>query len=52
MSTTKAEKYAWRARNCDTVEEVGDCLKRAVDELVEAIRNLEARVERLESKVR
>jgi uncharacterized protein Yka (UPF0111/DUF47 family) len=52
MSTDKAEKYARQARNCDTVEDVGDRMKRAIDELVEAIRSLEARVERLESKVR
>ena len=52
MSTAKAERYARRARNCDTVEDVGDYMKRAVDELVEAIRDLEARVKRLESKVR
>ena len=52
MSTAKAERYARQARTCDTVEDVGDYMKRAVDELVEAIRDLEARVKRLESKVR
>jgi len=52
MSTAKAERYARRARNCDTVEDVGDYMKRAVDELVEAIRNLETRIKHLESKVR
>ena len=52
MSTAKAERYARQARNCDTVEDVGDYMKRAVDELVEASRDLEARVKRLESKAR
>ena len=52
MSTAKAERYARQAKNCDTVEDVGDYMKRAVDEPVEAIRDLEARVKRLESKVR
>jgi len=52
MSTAKAERYARRARNCDTFEDVGDYMKRAVNELVEAIRELEARVKRLDSKVR
>jgi hypothetical protein len=51
MSTAKAERYARQARNSDTVEDVGDYMTRAV-ELVEAIRDLEARVKRLESKVR
>ena len=48
MSTAKAERYARQARNSDTVEDVGDYMTRAVDELVEAIRDLEARVKRLE----
>jgi hypothetical protein len=52
MSTAKAEMYARHARNSDTVEDVGDYMKRAVDELVGAIRDLEARVKRLESKAR
>ena len=52
MSTAKAERYARQARNCDIVEDVGDYMKRAVNELVEAIRELEARVKRLDSKVR
>jgi hypothetical protein len=52
MSTVKAEKYGRRARGCDTAEDVGDCVNRAVDELVKAIRDLEARVERLETGVR
>jgi hypothetical protein len=34
MSTAKAEMYARRARNSDTVENVSDYLKRAIDELV------------------
>ena len=52
MSTAKAERYARQTKNCDTVEDVGDYMKRAVDELVAAIRDLDARVKRLESKVR
>jgi len=48
MSTAKAERYARQARNCDTVEDVGGYIKHAIDELVEAIRDLEARVKRLE----
>ena len=52
MSTAKAERYARQARNCDIVEDVGDYMKRAVDELGAAIRDLEVRVKRLESKVR
>jgi hypothetical protein len=50
MNITKAEKYGRQARNCDTIEDVGDCLKSAIEKLVEAIRDLEARVERLESR--
>ena len=49
MSMSKAEEYGRRARNADSVEEVGDNIKRAIDELVQAIRGLEARVKRLES---
>jgi hypothetical protein len=48
MSTAKVEKYARQARNCDTVEDVGDYMKRAIDDLIEVIRDLEARVKRLE----
>ena len=28
MSTAKAERYARQAKNCDTVEDVGDYMKR------------------------
>jgi hypothetical protein len=52
MGTAKAEKYARGARNSDTVEDVGDYVKLAIDELIKAIRDLETRVERLESKFR
>ena len=48
MSTAKAEMYARQARNSDTVEDIGDYMKRAIDELVAAIRDLEARLKRLE----
>jgi hypothetical protein len=33
-------------------DDLGDYMKRAVDELVAAVRDLDARVKRLESKVR
>jgi hypothetical protein len=52
MSTAKAERYARQARNCDTVEDVSEYMKCAINELVKAVRDLEARVKRLESKVR
>jgi hypothetical protein len=52
MSTAKAERYARQAKNSDTVEDVGDYMKRVVDELVAAIRDLEARVKWLGTKVR
>jgi hypothetical protein len=52
MSMSAAEKYARRARNSDSVEDVGYNMACAIDELVQAIRDLEARVKRLESKVR
>ena len=41
MSISSAEKYARRARNFDSIEDVGDNVARAVDELVQAIRDLE-----------
>ena len=50
MSTVKAEKYARQARNSDTLEDVGEHMKCAIDELAKAIHNLDARVGRLESK--
>jgi hypothetical protein len=52
MSATKAEMYARKAQNSDTVEDVSAYMKLAVDELVKAIRDLETRIERLESRNR
>jgi hypothetical protein len=52
MSTSAAEKYGRRARNSDTIEDMGYNVAFAIDELAQAIRDLEARVKRLESKVR
>ena len=52
MSISKAEEYGRRARNADSVEDIGGNVPRAIDELIEAIRDLEARVKRLESKAR
>jgi hypothetical protein len=52
MSMSTAEKYARRARNSDSLEDVAYNIACAIDELAQAIRDLEARVKRLESKVR
>jgi hypothetical protein len=52
MSMSTAEKYARRARNSDSLEDVAYNMACAIDELVQAIRDLEARVKRLESRVR
>ena len=52
MSMSKAEEYGRRARNSDTIEDVGYNVACAIDELVEAIRELEVRVKRLDFKVR
>jgi hypothetical protein len=52
MSVSKAEEYGRRARNADSVENIGGNVARAIDELIEAIRDLEARVKRLESRAR
>ena len=52
MSISTAEKYASRARNSDSLEDVAYNIACAIDELVQAIRDLEARVRRLESKER
>jgi hypothetical protein len=51
MSMSTAEKYARRARNSDSLEDVAYNMACAIDELVQAIRDLEARVKRLESRV-
>jgi hypothetical protein len=52
MSTSDAERYARRARNSSTAQEVGDNAKRAIDALIEAINKLESRVKRLERDAR
>jgi hypothetical protein len=51
MTTSDAEKYSRRAQAAGDVAEVGSAVKHAVDELVRAIRDLEARISRLESKM-
>lgn len=52
MSMSSAEKYARRARNSDSLEDVAYNMACAIDELVQAVRDLEARVKRLESRTR
>jgi hypothetical protein len=52
MSTSTAGKYARRVRNSDSLEDVAYNVACAIDELVQAIRDLEARVKQLESKGR
>ena len=52
MSIPAAEKYARRSRNSDSLEDVAYNVACAIDELVEAIRDLETRVKRLESTER
>ena len=52
MSMSTAEKYARRARNSDSLEDVAYNVACAIDELVKAIREPEVRIKRLESEVR
>ncbi len=52
MSTSNAEMYARRARNADDVAEVGANVKKAIDELISVIKELESRVSSLESQIR
>jgi hypothetical protein len=52
MSMSTAEKYARRARNSDSLEDVAYNVACAIEELAQAIRDLEARMKRLESRVR
>jgi len=47
MSTSNAEMYGRRARDAQDFKEVGNNVKRAVDELIRAIKALETRVSRL-----
>ena len=51
MTTSDAEKYGRRAKVARDVAEIGSAVMHAVDELVRAIRDLETRVSRLESKM-
>jgi hypothetical protein len=50
MSLSNAEMYGRRARNADNHEEVGENVKKAIDELIREIRDLEARVSNLERR--
>jgi hypothetical protein len=52
MSTSAAEKHGRRVRNSDSVEDIGYNVACAIDEIVQAIRDLEARVKRLEPRMR
>jgi hypothetical protein len=52
MSTSNAEMYGRRARDAQDFKDVGDNVKRAVDELIRAIKALETRVTRLEARAR
>jgi hypothetical protein len=52
MSTATVAKYARRVRNSDSLEDVAYNVACAIDELVQAIRDLEVRVKRLEAKGR
>jgi hypothetical protein len=51
MSTSDAEMYARRASNADDVEEVGRNTRKAIEALVQTIRELEDRIAVLESKL-
>jgi hypothetical protein len=51
MTTSDAEKYVRRAQVAGDLGEMGSAVKHAVNALVRAIRDLEARVSRLESKM-
>jgi polyhydroxyalkanoate synthesis regulator phasin len=52
MSTSNAEMYGRRARDAADHADVGLNVKRAIDELVKEIKELEARVAKLERKAR
>jgi hypothetical protein len=52
MSTSNAEMYGRRARDAQDFKDVGNNVKRAVDELIRAIKALETRVSRLEAGAR
>jgi hypothetical protein len=50
MSTSDAERYGRRVRNAESIEELGDNTKRAIDQLVRAIKDPENRVRKLEGE--
>jgi hypothetical protein len=52
MSTQNAERYGRQARDANTVEELGDSVKKAIDQLTREIKNLASRLARLEAKQR
>jgi len=48
MTIKNAEKYARRASEAETIDELGEDVKMAIDALVSAIKSLEKRVSALE----
>jgi hypothetical protein len=52
MSLSSAEMYGHRARDTGSHSEVGENVKKATDELIREIKQLELRVANLERKVR
>lgn len=52
MSLSNADTYGHRARHATSVADVGDNVYRAVEELIRAIRDLEDRVQHLETRLR
>jgi hypothetical protein len=52
MSLSNAEMYGRRARDASDAKTVGDNAKRAIDELIKAIKDLDVKVRRLEARTR
>ena len=52
MTIKNAEKYARRASEAETIDELGEDVKMAIDALVSAIKSLEKRVSALENSRR
>jgi hypothetical protein len=52
MSTQNAERHGRNARYATTVEELGDSVKRAIEELTRELKSLASRVSRLERSQR
>jgi hypothetical protein len=50
MSTQNAERHGRHARDASTIEELGNSVERAIDELTREIKSLTSRVARLEAK--